>query len=287
MKVRRAYAAGRFYEADRARLIAQIERCFQSSPEPGEPSPRDRSNVELPVGLVLPHAGYPYSGGIAAHGYRLLAERDPLTTAIIIGTNHTGRGGAVSIALHGTWETPMGIVEIDSDLANRIRGAGSFVRVSDRAFEREHSIEVQLPFLQYLFGTLRFVPLVVLDPELERMITLGETVAEALQEKNGNAVVIASSDFSHFVPHEIAKRGDHIAIQAILRFDLDGFYQAVVDEKLLICGPGAIAAVMTAAQSLGLRRAELLQYATSAATTGDYERVVGYASIAFLREPAE
>ena len=278
MAIRPPYVAGAFYAASEERLRAQIEWCFRSEFGPGELPEVASQPPSGPLALVLPHAGYRYSGPVAAHGFAWLAQRGRPEGVVIVGTNHTGLGGRISIETAGAWRTPLGLTEIDSSLAELILSRCSLAEVRAEAFAQEHSVEVQLPFLQYLFGEIEFVPLVCLDQRPEAAQELGRALAEAAQE--GPIALIASSDFTHYEPQDVAERKDRAAIERLLELDLEGFYEVIQRERTSICGYGPIAAVMEAARSLGLD-GKLLKYATSGEVTGDLAAVVGYASIAW------
>lgn len=279
MAVRKPYVAGLFYAGSPERLREQLEWCFSSQFGPGKiPEPPSRA-LSGPVALVLPHAGYQYSGPVAAWGFAWLAGQGLPEAVVIVGTNHTGRGGGVSIVPAGVWETPLGLLEIEAGLAEAILKGSRLIGASAAAFAAEHSVEVQLPFLQYLFGEIKFVPLVMLDQRLEVAREVGRALAEAV--KGRPVALIASSDFTHYEPHEQATRRDRIAIDRLLELDLTGFYEAVRKHSISICGYGPIAAVAEAARLLGLGGGQLLRYATSGEVTGDRSAVVGYASLAF------
>jgi len=278
MAIRPPYVAGTFYAGSRERLREQIEWCFRHELGPGGvPGIEGAEFLAGPVAFILPHAGYPYSGPVAAHGFERLARQGRPEAAVIVGTNHTGLGGRVSIGVAGAWETPLGLAEVDSPLAEAILERSSAVEAREEAFANEHSVEVQLPFLQYLFGELKFVPLVCLDQRPETARELGRALAEAARDRS--VALIASSDFSHYEPQDEAERKDRAAIERVLKLDPKGFYEVIRREGTSICGYGPIAAVVEAARSLKLQGAELLKYATSGEVTGDRSAVVGYASI--------
>ncbi|HIC96596.1 TPA: AmmeMemoRadiSam system protein B [Candidatus Bipolaricaulota bacterium] len=283
MVVRRPYVAGTFYAGSRERLREQLEWCFQSAIGPGRPPRPPTRPLPGPVALILPHAGYQYSGPIAAWGFSWLAEQGRPEAVVIVGTNHTGYGGRISIMTSGAWEIPLGTMEIEASLAEtlleRDRARGGLIEACPEAFSQEHSIEVQLPFLEWLFRGVRFVPLVVLDQRLEVARGLGQVLAEAADARP--IALIASSDFTHYEPHEQAVRRDHGAIERLQEFDLEGFYELVGRERISICGYGPIGAVVEAARLLDLGEGRLLKYATSGEVTGDRAAVVGYASLAF------
>jgi AmmeMemoRadiSam system protein B len=233
-----------------------------------------------PMGLVVPHAGYIYSGAVAAAGYRELAAHGRPEWAIILGANHTGLGAPISIAREGIWRTPLGDAPIATGVADSLVAEG--VTVADEAFLHEHSIEVQLPFLQFLFGAeIPFIPICVMFPTLSDLTALGEAIARVVRDKaRGKAgVVIVSSDFTHYEPDETARSIDHRAIEKILALDVQGFHRSLIEERLSICGGGAIVALMACAHRLGWGETRLLSYATSGDVTGESHSVVGYAAI--------
>jgi len=233
-----------------------------------------------PMGLVVPHAGYIYSGAVAAAGYRELAAHGRPEWAIILGANHTGLGAPVSIVREGIWRTPLGDAPIATEVADSFVAEG--VTVADEAFLHEHSIEVQLPFLQFLFGAeIPFIPICVMLPALSDLTALGEAIARIVRGKARDkaGVVIVSSDFTHYEPDETARSVDHRAIEKILALDVQGFHRSLIEERLSICGGGAIVALMACARRLGWDETKLLSYATSGDVTGESHSVVGYAAI--------
>jgi len=271
VSVREPVVAGTFYPGSTSALEDALVRLF------GGPVTASKADLASPVGLIVPHAGYVYSGATAAAGYRWLASLGRPAWALILGANHTGMGRPISLAQEGIWRTPLGGVPID-ELAGRLVEAG--LEISENAFLREHSIEVQLPFLQFLYGEgLSFVPVCVMTPALSDLMTAGEVIADEIGDEPG--VVIVSSDFTHYEPHEVAQRLDHAAIEQILALDVEGFYRRLVDERLSICGGGAIALLMGMAKQLGWNQTRLLSYATSAEVSGDRSAVVGYGAIGF------
>jgi AmmeMemoRadiSam system protein B len=223
-----------------------------------------------------------YSGPIAAHSYNRLAKDGKPDTAVILGPNHTGHGNALATMREGTWRTPLGDVEIDTATADLITRASSIIDVDDSAHAFEHSVEVQLPFLQYLYGSsFKFVPICFLMQDLESSREVGSALAKALQGKN--AVIIASTDMTHYEPQRSAEKKDKAAIETVLKLDEVQLYSTVEGFSISMCGPGPTMALIVAAKALGAKKAELLCYKTSGDVAGDYSAVVGYASIAFMR----
>lgn len=272
--------AGYFYESDPERLRRQIEHCFTSVHGPG--SKPSKGGMNPPTILISPHAGYMYSGPVAAHGFSQASKAPPPKTVVVIGPNHHGEGTEVSIYPPGQWVTPLGEVDIDSELANRIVEASDLISMDEYSHLYEHSIEVQLPFIQYVFGHVRFLPICMLNQSIEAAQHVGEVLAKVI-DRPGDYLVIASSDFTHYEPHEEAVRRDRAVIEKILQLDIEGFYTEMRDKKATLCGYGAIGALLSYARLKGYTTSMLLKYATSGDTSGDKSSVVGYASIAFLR----
>ncbi len=269
--IRQPIVAGAFYPGTHAGLMDALTGLF------GGKRPSVADTPAAPEGLIVPHAGYAYSGRVAADGYREVAQFGKPDRVIILGTNHTGLGRPISIAREGIWRTPLGNARVDSTLADRLIGKG--FSVADEAFWREHSIEVQLPFLQYLFGPeTSFVPICVMLPSFSELAAAGEGLSECIRGES--ILLVISSDFTHYEPDDIARRLDREAIDRILEFDAQGFYNLVVAKRLSICGAGAITILLVAARKLGWQGAKLISYATSGDATGDRSAVVGYAAIA-------
>lgn len=282
-RVRYPTQAGAFYSGDRDGLIKQIEGCFRHKLGPGY-IPKVKplgTGARRIYGVVSPHAGYMYSGPVAAHGYCRLAEDGIPKIFVILGPNHTGLGSGVSLyPPGGVWRTPLGDVEVDKELSERIVESSGIVDVDERGHTYEHSIEVQLPFLQYLYGSVRIVAISMLLQDLETSREVGETLAASLRDVD--AVIIASTDLTHYEPHDMAVRKDKLVLDAILAMDEEAMMKAV-DRGVTMCGPGPVAAMITALKRLGSFKPRLLSYRTSGDVTGDYMAVVGYASVVFER----
>ena len=282
MKVRRPAVAGSWYAGTSAGLRTQIEKCFTHKLGPGELPKVVQEGPRNLVGLVCPHAGYMYSGPVAAHSYYKLAKDGKPDVIVIFSPNHTGRGNALAVMNEGVWRTPMGDVEIDAKTANQILSESRIIDVDDRAHAYEHSIELQLPFLQYLYGSaLKFVPISFLMQDLESSREVGQTTAKALSGKN--ALVIASTDMTHYEPQERAEKKDKMAVDAAVRMDGEQYYSIVESHAISTCGYGPTVAAIFAAKALGAKKGQLLCYKTSGDITGDFSAVVGYASIAFIK----
>jgi MEMO1 family protein len=282
LKIRSPAVAGSWYAGTPKSLRNQIEELFTHRLGPGSLPQTVKKGPRNIVGLVVPHAGYLASGPVAAHAYHHLAKDGKPDVIVIFGPNHTGRGSALSIMNEGAWRTPLGDVEIDTETADQILQASRIVDVDERAHAYEHSIELQLPFLQYLYGSeFKFVPICFMMQDLESSREVGKAVAEALRGKNG--LVIASSDMTHYEPQERAEKKDKMAIDAVLKMDETQYYNTVEAYAISTCGYGPTIAAITAAKELGAKKAQLLCYKTSGDVIGDRSAVVGYASIAFTK----
>jgi AmmeMemoRadiSam system protein B len=282
LKIRSPAVAGSWYAGTPNRLRKQIEELFIHRLGPGSLPTVVKEGPRNLVGLVVPHAGYLASGPVAAHAYYHLAKDGKPDVMVIFGPNHTGYGSALSIMNEGAWRTPLGDVEVDTETTNKILRASDIIDVDDRAHVYEHSIELQLPFLQYLYGSeFRFVPVCFMMQDLESSREVGKAVAAALKGKNG--LVIASSDMTHYEPQERAEKKDRMAIDAALKMDEEQYYHTVEDYGISTCGYGPTIAAITATKELGAKKAELLCYKTSGDILGDRSAVVGYASIAFTK----
>jgi AmmeMemoRadiSam system protein B len=277
LKLRYPAIAGSWYAGTPNSLRKQIEQLFTHKLGSGSLPFVIKEGPRNIVGLVVPHAGYMASGPIASHAYHHLAEDGKPDVIVIFGPNHTGHGSALSIMNDGAWRTPLGDVEIDTETADKILQFSSIVDVDDRGHVYEHSIELQLPFLQYLYGSgFKFVPICFMMQDLESSREVGKAVASALKGKNG--LVIASSDLTHYEPQ------DRMAIDAALELDEERYYNTVESYGISTCGYGPVIAAITAAKELGAKKAELLSYGTSGDVLGDRSAVVGYASIAFTKK---
>ncbi|NLC57085.1 MAG: AmmeMemoRadiSam system protein B [Armatimonadetes bacterium] len=280
--LRRPAVAGMFYPADPDALRAQVSECFARPPGPGEiPAVAESGPREL-LGLVCPHAGLIYSGYAAAHAYRALALDGPLEVAVILCPNHHGMGADNAVWPEGAWQTPLGPVPVDAALATAIQEACGLVTPDVLPHLNEHAVEVQLPFLQLLYGpSLAIVPIAMKHYSLPDCVALGEAIAEACRERR--AVIIASSDFSHYESAARARAQDRYALDAIARLDGEALFEVVREHRITTCGYGPVAAMLAAARRLGARRSETLLYTTSGDITGDDSRVVGYAAVKVCR----
>jgi hypothetical protein len=281
-KVRRPCQAGAFYEGTAEALKEQIENCFLHRFGPRKIPEAVMAGPRKIAGLVCPHAGYMFSGPVAAHAYYKLALDGKPDIVVLFGPNHTGYGSGLAVMNEGVWRTPLGDVEIDGETANRIVHASRIADVDDSAHRFEHSIEVQIPFLQYLYGSnFKIVPICFLMQDLPSAKDIGKAVAEALADKN--AVIIASSDMTHYEPQERAAKKDMLALEAAEQMDETKFYSTIEAHGISACGYGPISALIVAAKILGAKEAKVLCYKTSGDIIGDYSSVVGYAAVSFTK----
>jgi len=278
LEIRQPAVAGSFYAGDLKSLNAQIEKCFLHKIGPGEiplTNPKRKSNIN---GLVSPHAGYMYSGPVAANGFYKIALDGKPDTIIILGPNHRGFGEDVSIMVEGKWKTPLGELEIDTDIAEDILKNSKIIKKDKKAHQFEHSIEVQLPFIQYIYGNnIKFVPICMTRQDIDTDMEIAKSICSSIVDKN--ILIIASSDFTHYEPQEYAENVDKQAINAILEFNPKKLYDMIYHQNLTMCGPGPITVILIVCETLSAKKAELLKYATSGDVSGMYNQVVGYASM--------
>jgi len=263
--IRNPVVSGQFYPASASQLIAMIKSMVD-----------ENAAKEDVIGLVLPHAGYMYSGSVAGTVISRVKFKD---TFIIMGPSHTGIGKPLSIMTHGTWRTPLGDVEIDSELGKKILSTSSYLKEDIAAQQYEHSIEVQIPFLQYFKTNVRIVPIVLGYASGTVYKEIGREIAKAVKELNKEVVIIASSDMTHYEPQESAQSKDNQAIEAILDLNEGELLRRVDSLHISMCGYAPTVSLISAAKELGATQAELVRYQTSGDTTGDYDAVVGYAGI--------
>ncbi len=264
--IRRPAVAGRFYPQDRDELRAQVRSFFPEGKQ-----------AQRAVGCIVPHAGYVYSGHVAGAVY---AGLELPSRCILLCPNHTGFGHPLAITSEGAWETPLGLLPIDSLLANALKESFPLLASDLDAHRAEHSAEVQLPFLQILRPDCSFVPIALGTRRYEILESLGHAIAEVVQAIDPGILLIASSDMNHYENDAITRQKDYKAIERILVMDARGLYDVVTTENITMCGYGPTVAMLAAARRLGAARPELVKYATSGDISGDRERVVGYAGIA-------
>jgi MEMO1 family protein len=265
--IRPPAVAGRFYPSEPQELARQI----------AEFAPLAASAVRIVArGCVVPHAGYMYSGHVAGAVYSSL---EIPARCILLGPRHYPRGEAMAILSQGSWRTPFGDAAINAELAAELMQACPRLREDSVAHEHEHSLEVQIPFLQRLAPDFRFVPVVLGADRYPLLEELGHAVAKVVAAQSERVLVIASTDMNHYESDALTRAKDGRAIERILALDPRGLYDTVRGERITMCGYAATTAMLVAMRDLGAERAELVRYATSGDITGERKEVVGYAGL--------
>ena len=273
-RLRKPAVAGQFYDGNEENLKQTIEECFLGDRGP-KSLPQITQGDKKIKGLVVPHAGYIYSGAIAAYSYHILAENGFADAFIILGPNHTGAGSGVSVMTEGSWLTPLGTVPINEKLSKQL--CKDIIDRDENAHMYEHSIEVQLPFLQFSAGNKKFdfVPICMAMQDFETASETGKLIADAVKNTDKKIIIIASTDFSHAgfnymsMPppgvkvDKYAETQDKLAIDQILNMNPQGLIDTVQKNNITMCGYGPVAVMLSAAKILGAGKAELLKYGTS------------------------
>ncbi len=263
--IRHPAVAGRFYPRYSHDLRAEVKVYC----------PEGEKAVHA-LGCVAPHAGYMYSGHVAGAVY---ARLELPARNIVLCPNHTGMGHPLSIMSQGAWETPLGNVAIDSDLAGSLKQHFPRLGEDAQAHRAEHAAEVQLPFLQVRRPGCSFVPIALGTAQYEVLEGLGQAMAETIEAMGEHVLIVASSDMNHYENDSVTRAKDHKAIERILVLDARGLFDVVMNESISMCGFGPTVVMLTAVRRLGAKHTELVRYATSGDVTGDRDHVVGYAGI--------
>lgn len=272
--------AGMFYPSSEQELRSVIDQSFRDTKfGPGMPPPALQERRIY--GVVTPHAGYVYSGAVAANSYYQISAND-FDTVVMVGPNHYGIGSGVATMKSGVWETPLGQVQVNGELATEIAKKSGIIDFDDFAHSRDHCLEVQLPFLQTIKSKFTIVPIILIMQDIDTAFDIGKAIADTIAEKPEKTMLVASSDLTHYEPNMMAHEKDNELLKAVLALDVLKFYAVLERMDISACGYGAIASVMVAAKNLGATRGELLKYATSGDVTGDTDAVVGYSSVVFV-----
>jgi len=283
--IRKPAVAGTFYEGDPDSLKRRIEWCFKHQLGPGR-IPDVLGNKREIKGIIAPHAGYQYSGPVAAHSYLRVAEDGLPETFLILCPNHTGMGSGVSTMSEGQWETPLGIVDIDSEFTAELMRNAPIIDSEPSAHLQEHSCEVQIPFLQYMAKKwdkeFKIVPICLWMQDLETTTEIGSAIARTCEKLGRDVVVVASTDFTHYKPQDIAYNNDKQVLEAIGNLDEKLMMKLIYELNVTMCGFGPVAATMVYTKKIGAKKAEILKYATSGDITGDKSAVVGYGSAVII-----
>ena len=271
VQVRRTSVAGTWYPNNPARLVSEVDGYL------------DRARLEDLAGplraIIAPHAGLMYSGPVAAYAYNA-ARRDHVGALVLVGPSHFVPFEGVSIWSAGAWDTPLGPVTVDSDLAAAIASEWPRIVELPAAHGREHSLEMQMPFVAHLFPGVPIVPLVMGHQTRETAFALGAAIGHAVAARAGDTLLVASSDLSHYEDAVTAASLDRVVMQHVETLDADGLMSAIEAEPRHACGGGPMVAVIDAARRLGARQSRLLQYADSGDVSGDKSSVVGYMAAA-------
>jgi MEMO1 family protein len=270
--LRHPAVVGRFYPRDPDDLSAEARGYLdQASVFSGTPL--------RALGCIAPHAGYMYSGHVAG---ALFGRIDVAERCVVLCPNHTGMGRALAIMSEGAWETPLGAVAIDAELAGALKERFPLLQEDFDAHRAEHAIEVELPFLQLRQPNLKFVPIALGTGQLETLEKLGQALAEIILADKDRVLIVASSDMNHYESDIVTRVKDHRAIERILSLDPPGLYDVVTQQDISMCGFGPVVAMLTAARQLGAKSAELVKYATSGDVSGNRDMVVGYAGVVVI-----
>jgi AmmeMemoRadiSam system protein B len=272
--IRPPAVAGTFYPREPRELLARVKQFLAD----GLDENSKHSAATSALACLVPHAGYVFSGGVAGAVY---ARIQIPKRVIILGPRHRPGGANFAINCEGEWETPLGRAKIDTELARALMAACPLLVEDDVAHKREHSLEVQLPFLQALSKDFQFVPVAIGTMKFDELAELGHALSRVISNSANPVLLVASSDLNHYESEEITHVKDHQAIDQMLALNPRGLHEIVRREKISMCGCGPAVATLTAALDLGAIRAELIRYATSADILGDRDEVVGYAGMIF------
>lgn len=277
MMIRNPVVSGQFYPDKKDELENMIKSCFDHKYGSGALSKDQDKKV---YGVICPHAGYMYSGPTASHSFSSISSQNP-ELAIIVGPNHFGIGEDAAAMNDAKWETPLGLAEVDSESSKKVVQKSKIVTIDNYSHSRDHSLEVQVPMLQYILESdFRILPIILLSQSKDTAIDVGNSISEIAKETN--SIIIGSSDFTHYEENSFAYSQDKALIEPILEMDVDRFYSVLKERQVTACGFGAIASTMVACKNLGATRGELLSYSTSGDISGDKSSVVGYAAIQFV-----
>jgi AmmeMemoRadiSam system protein B len=261
--------AGRFYPSDPAELTALIRKYTGTHPD----------QVVFPArACLVPHAGYFYSGHVAGGALARIALPRKI---IILGVRHYPRGEPAAILSSGAWRTPLGDARVDVALAEALKKACPLLREDSVAHSTEHSLEVQLPFLQVLAPNFTFVPVALGTVRFESLVSVGEAIGRVLESVDENVLLLTTSDLNHYEDDATTRIKDRKAVEKLLALDARGLYDTCRDQEISMCGLGPAVAMLTALSALGAKKSELVKYATSADVSGDRDAVVGYAGLIF------
>lgn len=277
--IRKPAVAGSFYPDNPEILKKTIEDCFKNKFGVGFiPELKTFDGTDYPINVMVPHAGFIYSGPVASHSYCQIVQNGFPEVFIILSPNHTGYGSEVSVFNEGEWITPLGNVKIDEDFANSIISCSNVASADFDAHLFEHSIEVQLPFLQYFSNDFSIVPIVMGSQSFSASSDLAKAIFDSAQKLNKSYCVIASTDLSHFNNQEKANTVDGFVLEDIEHMNEFKLYEEVIQYNITMCGYGPVMTTIALSKMCNKHTCDILEYKTSGDVTGDLTSVVGYAS---------
>jgi AmmeMemoRadiSam system protein B len=263
--IRKPVASGNFYPGTKSILEEELGKYIES------PGAKKKA-----IGLVSPHAGYIFSGSCAGKGFGAV---DVPGTVIILGVNHYGIGHPFAVDGHDAWETPLGPAEVHKELREKLVSGSEIFGIDVNASIKEHSLEVQVPFVKYINPDAKILPVTVAGGDVQRLMAAGKEIAALIKDKPGDFLMVASTDMSHYLSVERAREKDKKAIDKILQMDPEGLFNTVAMERISMCGAAGTTIMLSAALELGAQKAEVIDYTNSGRVMGDYNRVVAYLSV--------
>jgi AmmeMemoRadiSam system protein B len=266
-KIRKPAVAGQFYQSSAFSLKKQVEALI------------DKKAIKTDaIACMVPHAGYMYSGSVAGLTISSINIKDRV---MLLGPNHSGFGHEFSIMTEGVWQTPMGEVTIDASFAKKLVSGSRFLKDDPLAHLSEHSLEVELPFLQYFKTDFKIIPITFLSNNIKALQEIGKEIADTIKELKleDSLTIVASSDMTHYEPQSVAQKKDKAAIEAILELNEEKLMNTIAEFNISMCGYAPVVTMLALARALGAKKTKLIKYQTSGDTTGDYDSVVGYAGI--------
>jgi len=263
--VRKPVASGNFYPGSKSLLEDAMKNYIP-----------DSGNKKKVIGLVSPHAGYIFSGACAGKGFGAIHVPG---VVVILGVNHYGVGHPYAVDGHDTWKTPLGEAEIHKELREKLVTDSKIFAVDPNASIKEHSLEVQVPFVQYLNPEAKILPITIAGGDLQKLLDAGKEIAALVKDTPDDILLVASTDMSHYISESRAREKDKMAIDKILKLDPEGLYNTVAMERISMCGAAPTSIMLSAALELGAQEAEVIDYTNSGRIMGDYQRVVAYLSM--------
>ena len=263
--VRKPAASGNFYPGSKSLLEEAMSKYI--------PDVKSKKKV---IGLVSPHAGYIFSGACAGKGFAAVEVPD---VVIILGVNHYGFGHPFAVDGHDAWKSPLGDAEVHKELREKLVSGSKIFGIDSNASTQEHSLEVQVPFVQYINPAAKILPVTIAGGDPKRLMEAGKEIAALVKEYPGDILIVASTDMSHYVSEDRAREKDKLAIDKILKLDPEGLFNTVAMERISMCGAAPTTIMLSAALELGAQKAEIIDYTNSGKVMGDYQRVVAYLSM--------